>query len=450
MKHSWRAIGAGALTALMVANCLPVTAMAQNVQQMAALAVVQDAGGFTIENGMLTAYTGDEKNVTIPDGVTVIGNGTDAVFSSAVESVIIPAGVTEIAANAFYGCTGLKGVTFAGDSQLTKIGQEAFYAVNQLQELAIPEGVTEIGTYAFAAMSALETITLPSTLATVCDGAWFGNLFARGTNGGAPEALTGVNIAEGNSNYISCDGAVYSADGKTLLYCPAQKSAIQWNGTVETIGSYAFNKSAMQTIALPDTLRTIDDYAFYSSKLTALSIPASVESIGKSAFFINMNLKSVAFTEGLKTIGDSAFSECGFSDGVVLEIPASVTSVGGSAFDCLGDMGAASIKVLGNTTELGGSFIPYYNSITVYGKNGSTAEQYVTAKKTEKGENCKLTFQTDGFVEPTGISLDRGAVTLSRTGSVQLIATLTPEGAQGAVAWSSSAPSGPPSAAPAL
>ena len=130
MKHSWRAIGAGALTALMVANCLPVTAMAQNVQQMAALAVVQDAGGFTIEDGVLTAYTGDEKNVTIPDGVTVIGDGADAVFGAEVESVTIPAGVAEIADKAFYGCTGLKSVTFADNSQLTKIGQEAFYAVN--------------------------------------------------------------------------------------------------------------------------------------------------------------------------------------------------------------------------------------------------------------------------------------------------------------------------------
>ena len=251
MKHSWRSIAAFALAALMIVNCLPVTAMAQ------------DAADFTIDgNSVLTAYTGSSSNVTIPDGVQIIGNGTDAVFGVAVESVTIPAGVTEIAANAFSGCTGLKCVTFAGNSQLTKIGQEAFYAVNQLQDLAIPEGVTEIGKYAFAAMSALETITLPSTLETVCDEEWFGNLFARGTSGGAPESLTEVNIAEGNPNYISYDGVVYSADGKNLIYCPAQKSSIQWSEAVETIDTYAFNKSAMQTITLPDTLRTIDDYAF--------------------------------------------------------------------------------------------------------------------------------------------------------------------------------------------
>lgn len=30
---------------------------------------------FTIENGVLTAYKGESKNVVIPDGVKVIGDG---------------------------------------------------------------------------------------------------------------------------------------------------------------------------------------------------------------------------------------------------------------------------------------------------------------------------------------------------------------------------------------
>ena len=417
MKHSWRSIAAFALAALMIVNCLPVTAMAQ------------DAADFTIDgNSVLTAYTGSSSNVTIPDGVQIIGNGTDAVFGVAVESVTIPAGVTEIAANAFSGCTGLKCVTFAGNSQLTKIGQEAFYAVNQLQDLAIPEGVTEIGKYAFAAMSALETITLPSTLETVCDEEWFGNLFARGTSGGAPESLTEVNIAEGNPNYISYDGVVYSADGKNLIYCPAQKSSIQWSEAVETIDTYAFNKSAMQTITLPDTLRTIDDYAFYSSKLTALSTPAALETIGAYAFY-NTKIKSVAFAEGLQAIKASAFGECYFPEGTIIEIPASVTSVGGYAFDCLGDMGAASVKVLGSDTELASGFIPNYAKITLYGAEGSTAQKYAE----DLGSGRKLTFQLlsdGGETAVESIELPE-TLTLTVGESTQLTATVLPEAAAG-------------------
>lgn len=433
VKHSWKSAAAGTLAALMVVNCLPVTAMAQDTPAPLALTAAQDAADFTIdENGVLTAYAGSSSNVTIPDGVQIIGNGTDAVFGGAVESVTIPAGVTEIAANAFNGCTGLKSVTFADNSQLTKIGQAAFYAVNQLQELAVPEGVTEIETYAFAAMSALETITLPSTLETVCDEAWFGNLFARGTSGGVPEALTEVNIAEGNPNYLSYDGAVYSADGKRLIYCPAQKSAIQWNEAVETIDTYAFNKSAMQTITLPDTLRTIDDYAFYSSKLTAISTPAALETIGAYAFY-NTKIKSVAFTEGLQTIGASAFGECYFPEGTVIEIPASVTSVGGSAFDCLGDMGAASVKVLGSDTELASGFIPNYAKITLYGAEGSTAQAYAQA------DGSKLTFQLLSDSGETAVERIELPETLTLTvgESTQLTATVLPEAAAGAsLTWS--------------
>ena len=41
-------------------------------------------------------------------------------------------------------------MTFAEDSRLKTIGNEAFYAANQLESLTIPEGVTSIGQYAFA------------------------------------------------------------------------------------------------------------------------------------------------------------------------------------------------------------------------------------------------------------------------------------------------------------
>lgn len=432
MKHSWKSAAAGTLAALMIANCLPGTAMAQDVQAPSVLAAAQDADEFTVdENGVLTAYTGSGSDVTIPDGVKSVGNGTAAVFGSAVESVTIPAGVTEIAANAFNGCTGLKSVTFADDGQLTKIGQEAFYAANQLQELSIPEGVTEIGKYAFAAMRALETITLPSTLKTVCDGEWFGTLFARSTKSGAPEALSEVDIAEGNPDYISHDGAVYSADGKCLIYCPAQKSAIEWNEAVETINSYAFNKSAMQTIALPDTLRTIDDYAFYSSKLAALSTPAALESIGAYAFY-NTKIKSVTFAKGLKTIGASAFGECYFPEGTVVEIPASVTSIGSGAFDCLGDLGAASVKVLGSTTALAGGFIPNSAKLTLYGTEGSTAQAYAN----EQGNKLHFQLLSGGGTEVESVVLPE-TLTLTVGESTQLTAAVLPDAAAGSgLTWS--------------
>lgn len=225
-RDSWKSAMAGALALLMISGNLPLRVYASDTVEKAdtgsADASVSD---FTIENGVLTAYKGESKNVVIPDGVKVIGDGSP-VFGNTVESVTIPASATEIAEMAFYGCSALKSVTFAEESQLKKIGESAFYTATSLETLTIPKGVTEIGTNAFYATHALREINLPASLTTVCGGDWFGKLFTFGTTAGAPQSLSAVNFADGNAVYSSHDGVVYSADGKTLIYCPAKKTSI--------------------------------------------------------------------------------------------------------------------------------------------------------------------------------------------------------------------------------
>ena len=396
---------------------------------------VVESSDFTVENGVLTAYNGDATEIVIPDGVTAIGTGTGAVFGNKVESVTIPTSVTTIAAQTFYSCTGLKHVTFAEDSRLKTIGNEAFYAVNQLESLTIPEGVTSIGRYAFVAMNKLQTITLPGTLTTVCGGEWFGNLFARGTSGGAPAAPPSVNITEGGKQYRSHDGAVYSADGKTIIYCPAAKQSIDWLDGVTAIGAYAFYNSTMPSVNIPGTVTEISANAFNRAKMTSLEIPGSIKTVGASAFFFSQ-LTNVTLNEGLERIENSAFSQSRVAQ---VAIPASVTYIGKNAFD-FENGSDYSIRLLGKNTELADEFIPYGSAIKVYGLADSTAEQYVAAKKAEKGDSCKLTFQTDGYVEPVEIRLNQETVSLHRTENARLTAEVLPEGAQATVSWSSSQP----------
>ena len=65
---------------------------------------------FVIENSVLTKYTGPGGDVTIPEGVTEIGESAFE-YCKSLTSVTIPEGVTEIGDWAFYDCTGVKILT---------------------------------------------------------------------------------------------------------------------------------------------------------------------------------------------------------------------------------------------------------------------------------------------------------------------------------------------------
>ena len=72
MEPTQKARVAGALAALMLTNCIAPTVLAQDVPvslqaAQIALQAVGDSANFAIENGVLTAYTGSEKNVVILD-----------------------------------------------------------------------------------------------------------------------------------------------------------------------------------------------------------------------------------------------------------------------------------------------------------------------------------------------------------------------------------------------
>lgn len=85
-------------------------------------------GDFTIENGVLEYYSGEGKDVVIPYGVTVIGEGAFGDCENLVD-VYIPETVTSIESNAFYGCPNLGKVYVP--ASVTHIGDNAF--VNSLK-----------------------------------------------------------------------------------------------------------------------------------------------------------------------------------------------------------------------------------------------------------------------------------------------------------------------------
>lgn len=83
----------------------------------------KNLGELAVVNHILLKYRGNSGDVTIPEGVTKIGNGAFQ-GCTGLTSVTIPEGVTEIGVFAFYDCTGLISVTIPAD--VKEIGMDAF------------------------------------------------------------------------------------------------------------------------------------------------------------------------------------------------------------------------------------------------------------------------------------------------------------------------------------
>ena len=110
---------------------------------------------------MYPSATGD---VTIPNGVTSIGNSAFR-YCSSLTSVIIPDSVTFIDDYAFEDCENLESVTLG--KNVKKIGYGAFEYCYKLASIEIPDGVTYIGSDAFYACRSLTSVTIPESVTRI-------------------------------------------------------------------------------------------------------------------------------------------------------------------------------------------------------------------------------------------------------------------------------------------
>lgn len=128
-------------------------------------------GDFVIMEGILSKYLGADKEVTIPDNVSTIGENA---FAEAyhVETIIIPNTVKTIA-NKLFGTIDtweneanpqLKKVVI-GDG-VTTIGNEAFANCEKLTEVVFGTGLSSIGQNAFSDCKELKSIDLSMTALT--------------------------------------------------------------------------------------------------------------------------------------------------------------------------------------------------------------------------------------------------------------------------------------------
>ena len=101
-------------------------------------------------------------------------------------------------------------------------------------------------------------------------------------------------------------------------------------------------KEEIQSVVIENGITSIGDSAFCEcGSLTSVTIPNSVTSIGETAFWKCTALTSVTIPNRVATIGGRAFMEC--SSLTSITIPDSVTSIGFAAFSNCGSLASVTL-----------------------------------------------------------------------------------------------------------
>lgn len=211
-------------------------------------------GDFIIENGVLTAYTADEKTVLVPDGVT------------------------RIAARAFYGKIYMEKVELS--DSVRQIDAFAFDHCWSLHTIGISRGVRYIGT----------------PITDSCPG------------------MQRILVDPENTAYCSVGSVLCSRDEKALIRAPEGLDAIAYYipDGVERIAPFAFYRChLLQCADMSDRVRRIGRSAFgFCVSLKRIFLSEQLRTIEPDTFVCCCKLREITLPDAVGQIGQTAFHGC--------------------------------------------------------------------------------------------------------------------------------------------
>lgn len=289
--------------------------------------------------------------LTLPETLTSLGNYAFSSCSGLKGELKIPKSLNEVGQNAFNECRGITSLTFESDTQMTKIGDSAFYGMftapttgQQGVEIKLPESITEIGSSAFGS-SNFTKITIGKKVKTIGNNAFSsagvtevvfeenGALETIGKNAFSSTKITSIEIPAtvkeiGDRAFSSCSSLT------TVTFKEGSGSETLSLGTIENGNGYVFQScTKLNTIELPARINNIGPHLFDScSGLTSVTLPSSISSIASYMFYNCSKLETVDLSSltSLDSIGTYAFYGCTAITSFTL--PASVTTIDNYAF----------------------------------------------------------------------------------------------------------------------
>lgn len=248
----------------------------QNLNDCQSEAVVLDASVTQINYA--TYIPESVRSISIPESVTSIQNSPFANGMHMTEFIVDPNNPN---------FTAIDGVLYSKDE--TRI---LAYPANKADtSYAMGQSTTTVDAYAFSSLRHLTSISVPASVSSGLEYAFFGNGF------GTP--LAEVLVDPANQTYTSVDGILFSHDLTYLKFYPPMKRATTYTvpATVTHIGSLAVaGNDFLQEVILPPNLLTIEGYGFFGdAALTTVSpLPASLDvSSSQWMFYNNTALQAI-------------------------------------------------------------------------------------------------------------------------------------------------------------
>lgn len=301
-------------------------------------------------NGVLVDGQKATGDIVIPDTVKTIG---DTAFwnNENITSVTIPEGVTKICYGAFMWCSKLAKIAIP--SSVTSFEESAFVQTAWLKEECAKNEFVIVNNILLGADNAKGDVVVPANVT---------------------EIVGAFGFCKADS--ITVPGTVKKIGEYAFSGCMVRKIVIEEG--VEEIGKYAFDEANVRELVIPASVKRIENHAFAGASLNKITFLGVPEFVGDSHFAACEILKTVKFTEGIKTITDGMFYCCKYLN---ITIPKSVTYIGEKAFYIDADFEynyGKNIKTVVTVLNKNCEIYDDENTIsgTVLGYNNSTATKY--------------------------------------------------------------------------
>ena len=321
-----------------------------------------DSAVFYTEGATLVAYRGNDKSVSVPNNITVIGSSAFE-DNQTMEKVSFPKSLRRIKPYAFWGCDALKEISFG--SGLKEIGDYAFTSCKGMTSLTIPSNITSIGIRSFADCTNLIAVTIPETVMYIHETAFDGctnlvincqegsyadkyardfykrqalmeeyedvdsNEGASGTDGKqntSDDQNTDNHASTGNEDEGNVLGTTSVVGNQAVILLDSREATV-YQGYISmedevsvsypvkyrivndnVIADQAYYKDeALQEIIIPEGISEIGELAFARSKATALYVPNGALKICYAAFYHCDGLSNVVLPDSVRKVEPKAF-----------------------------------------------------------------------------------------------------------------------------------------------